>query len=342
VARNSRTTWHFLALASVFLPLTLARSADASGTRGGTRLSQKSYALERYRNSASSKRSPITARVALSASDVSCDRSTVLGRKIPNTTFLLCFNLTFQHWFGRHTASIGLIDPFGSVFDGAKETKTSSGGVKWRWWTQIAGTDAYYRPGTWNLRIRIDGRQIKQLQLELTEVPTPTATPTQPSPVATATSTHTNTPTVTPTQEVTETATTSPTATPTSTPTSAPVLIDQPTSTSAPMPTLTPAPVGHSIVVGASVSNPNPPRYSYVTVYGRITDNGVGVSGVPMNTTWYYRTTTSYCSGVTDGSGFASCTRYISSATSGYFVSISVTFSYQGQLYTAQTGFTPQ
>jgi hypothetical protein len=70
--------------------------------------------------------------------------------------------------------------------------------------------------------------------------------------------------------------------------------------------------------------------------------NGQGVAGVPMSTSWYYKTTTSYCSGITDGSGTASCSRDISRATKGYTVTIAVAFTYNGQVYSTSTGFTPQ
>jgi len=121
-------------------------------------------------------------------------------------------------------------------------------------------------------------------------------------------------------------------------PTSTATAAATPTSTTTQAPTFTPT-AQQSITVTARVSNAYPPRYSTVTVYGQITGAG---AGVPMSTTWHYKTTTSYCSGVTDGSGLASCSRSIGGATAGYFVSIDVSFSYGGQFYTAQTGFTPQ
>jgi hypothetical protein len=92
----------------------------------------------------------------------------------------------------------------------------------------------------------------------------------------------------------------------------------------------------------ASVSNPAPHQRSDVTVYGQLTVNGVGVAGLPMSATWYYRTTTSSCAGTTDASGTASCTRNISSATAGYTVRIVVAITYNGQSYSASTSFTPQ
>ena len=116
-----------------------------------------------------------------------------------------------------------------------------------------------------------------------------------------------------------------------------------PTATPTPMPsaTATEPPAGN-IEATAWVSNPVPSQYTTMTVYGKITRGGAGVPGVPMHTTWHYRTTTPYCDGVSNSDGVASCSRYISGATKGYYVQIDVTFSYQGQSYTASTGFRPQ
>jgi hypothetical protein len=60
-----------------------------------------------------------------------------------------------------------------------------------------------------------------------------------------------------------------------------------------------------------------------------------------MTSVWYYKTTTSGCSGASDSTGTASCTRDISSATAGYFVNVHVSMSYSGIPYSADTGFTP-
>ena len=79
-----------------------------------------------------------------------------------------------------------------------------------------------------------------------------------------------------------------------------------------------------------------------IIMWGILMRDGVGISGAPMQTTWHYRTTTSCRDAVSGGSGVASCTRFISTATVGYYVSITVEFSYQGQRYLAQTGFIPQ
>ena len=61
-----------------------------------------------------------------------------------------------------------------------------------------------------------------------------------------------------------------------------------------------------------------------------------------MHTTWKFKTATSYCDGVTDIDGEASCTRTISDATVGYTVTIDVAITWQGQTYTDQTYFIPQ
>lgn len=119
-----------------------------------------------------------------------------------------------------------------------------------------------------------------------------------------------------------------------------------PTPTPPPSPTPVPPPVGHNVVcqqfdadeLCAWVSNGSPPRNSNVTVYGRFYQNGVPVSGLGMSTTWYYRTTTVGCTGMTDAAGTASCMRSIGQASLGYQVNIVVVIG--GRQVT--TWFTPQ
>jgi hypothetical protein len=115
-----------------------------------------------------------------------------------------------------------------------------------------------------------------------------------------------------------------------------------PTRTATRTPTRTPTTTpGGAIEVTAWVSNATPAKYTNVTVYGKITQGGVGISGVPMHTTWHYKTTTSYCDGTSGSNGVASCTRGIGNATAGYTVWIDVDFTYQGHHYYARTSFTP-
>lgn len=56
---------------------------------------------------------------------------------------------------------------------------------------------------------------------------------------------------------------------------------------------------------------------------------------------WHYKTTTPSESRTTNARGVAACTRYISGATAGYRVVITVTATYKGVTKTASTSFTP-
>jgi hypothetical protein len=109
-----------------------------------------------------------------------------------------------------------------------------------------------------------------------------------------------------------------------------------------PTPSPTPTPTPEAPVVEAWVSNGTPARFSTVTVYGRIHSNGVGIPGVPMHAVWHYRTTSPDCDGQSDADGVASCARNIGGASTGHYVRVVVTFTYAGQTYVAETGFTPQ
>jgi len=70
----------------------------------------------------------------------------------------------------------------------------------------------------------------------------------------------------------------------------------------------------------------------------RLRINGVGQANQAMNTTWHYKTTTSYCSGTTGSTGLASCSRNIGNATVGYTVNVDVAIGG----YSVTTWFTPQ
>lgn len=87
------------------------------------------------------------------------------------------------------------------------------------------------------------------------------------------------------------------------------------------------------------MSDRTPKRNSRVTVYGRITKDGKGVKGVPMNTTWQLANSTATCGGVSDGSGRASCTMRLGNISKGTEVQVRVAFGYQGQEYAATTSF---
>jgi competence protein ComEC len=146
-------------------------------------------------------------------------------------------------------------------------------------------------------------------------------------------------PTPTPTATVTPISTPTPTLPPTPTAT--------PMPTNTPTPTKTPTPIpsdnmrcqsSGAAEICAWVSNGHPSRYSTVTVFGRLLVNGVGQSGLTMETIWHYKTTISYCSGTTGPNGVAQCSRSIGGATIGYQVNIDVVISG----YQVTTWFTPQ
>lgn len=88
----------------------------------------------------------------------------------------------------------------------------------------------------------------------------------------------------------------------------------------------------------AWVSNDRPPSGEVVTVFGRLLVNGAPAAGQQMTTTWHYASTTADCTGVTDASGVANCSRDIGRATAGYQVNIDVVIGG----YSVRTWFTPQ
>jgi hypothetical protein len=108
-------------------------------------------------------------------------------------------------------------------------------------------------------------------------------------------------------------------------------------------PSPSPVPPAANYQVSATVSNDRPSRVSPVTVTATLTNNGQGVAGATMDTTWHYQTTTLSCSGGPSGSdGRMSCTRGIGEGASGFTVVIDVVVQYRGQTFTTSTSFTPQ
>ncbi len=94
----------------------------------------------------------------------------------------------------------------------------------------------------------------------------------------------------------------------------------------------------------ATVSNATPHHNARVTVTGTLKNGKKPVAGATMRMTWFYKSTTSSCTGVTNSNGVASCTRDISRATYGYKVVLSVKFTNaKGTvLATTSTSFTPR
>ncbi|MBI3943918.1 MAG: hypothetical protein HY326_12950 [Chloroflexi bacterium] len=123
------------------------------------------------------------------------------------------------------------------------------------------------------------------------------------------------------------------TATPTVTPTGTPITGGA--GPALPHPTSTPAApvVGDNLVcqqfgtteLCAWVSEARPQRYTWVTVYARVLENGVPQPDISVNTFWTYRRSWTYCNGITDEDGISRCMQTIYPATSGYRVNIDVT-----------------
>jgi hypothetical protein len=92
------------------------------------------------------------------------------------------------------------------------------------------------------------------------------------------------------------------------------------------------------------VSDPTPRRDITVTVYGKLTVMGSGISDVPMEAEWDYGDVTRYCYGTTGSDGIASCSRDISEATAGNTVNIYVTMSKENpciEHFRCTTSFVP-
>lgn len=85
----------------------------------------------------------------------------------------------------------------------------------------------------------------------------------------------------------------------------------------------------------AHVSNASPPQYSDVTVY--VTTR----ASAHVTTVAHYRTTNHPKSTTANSTGHAAITYYISDASKGYRVVVSVTTSYKASVGHCSTSFTP-
>ncbi len=136
---------------------------------------------------------------------------------------------------------------------------------------------------------------------------------------------------------------TPPSTAPAPAPSASPAPAPAPSASPVPSTAPAPSPVADTFQVTASVSNASPTQNTRVTVTARLANNGQGVAGATLNTTWHYKTTTPGCTGgPSGGDGTVSCTRDISTASKGYTVVIDVVVSYQGRTYTTTTSFTPR
>jgi hypothetical protein len=102
--------------------------------------------------------------------------------------------------------------------------------------------------------------------------------------------------------------------------------------------THTTRPTGHGgrLSCSASVSNAHPPQYSVVTVYVATS------AGAAVSVTAHYLSKDTTQSGQADSSGTTAVSFYISRATVGYTVAVSVVASLAGSSASCRTAFTPQ
>lgn len=100
---------------------------------------------------------------------------------------------------------------------------------------------------------------------------------------------------------------------------------------------------GEALDVEATVSDPEPCRYSEVTVRITVADgNGTPVEGAATTSTWHYKTTSPTENGTTDAEGEDAHTRNVGGASAGYEVTVDVEAEHGGDRGTASTSFTPR
>jgi hypothetical protein len=85
----------------------------------------------------------------------------------------------------------------------------------------------------------------------------------------------------------------------------------------------------------ATISDSTPARFSTVYVYVATS------AGAAVTATAHYKTTTTTHSGTADPTGKATIPFYISGATAGYTVLVSVSVSLSGKAASCSTPFTP-
>ncbi len=95
--------------------------------------------------------------------------------------------------------------------------------------------------------------------------------------------------------------------------------------------------------VQGCVNTAAPAKGTNVTVYGRLIVGGKVISGVEMETTWYFFQRQASCiSGKSGGDGVASCTLNTGEDSAGYLVDVLIQFTYNGTTYQSKTEFTPR
>ena len=103
------------------------------------------------------------------------------------------------------------------------------------------------------------------------------------------------------------------------------------------------AQASRTLKVSASISKHYPAQYTDVTAYCHAKDqSGKPIKGVRCVFTWHYKTISHAVSGKTNSKGSASSTRYISAATIGYKVVITIHCTWSGQSKNCSTWFIPE
>jgi hypothetical protein len=95
------------------------------------------------------------------------------------------------------------------------------------------------------------------------------------------------------------------------------------------------------VVVQACMDKPSPNQNDNLVVTTRMSLMGKPIAGVPIKTTWNYRTVRSECVTTSNTEGIGFCQRNIADATIGYRVVVEVQYDYSGSGYRGETSFTP-
>jgi hypothetical protein len=102
-------------------------------------------------------------------------------------------------------------------------------------------------------------------------------------------------------------------------------------------PAPTPTPSASDVVVGASMSNQFPALNDFVKVTGKLTVRGQAQYGALMTAKWYFPFSVGTCTGVTDGTGQASCGFSNTHVLPNYPVQVQVSFNVNGTTYYGYT-----
>lgn len=116
----------------------------------------------------------------------------------------------------------------------------------------------------------------------------------------------------------------------------------QPPSTTPAAPASTPV-LGSVYTVDVTVSDPQPPQDSQVTVTAKLMNKGRAAPQAWVEMLWYGAEGTTSCNGLTDTQGVVACTQDIGTAPTDHAVYVDVVLTTtEGQVLISQTSFTPK